>query len=253
VRITGGGAVTLKRSRVRNADNCDDACAAIYVANGAGPVIIEDVEVTTTNPSVTDETQRQDRTITVDKNNTQPVTIRRVYAHDTTRGVVLTGQNNVTIEDSYLAFNVSPPSNGDCSQERKHSSAIKAVGGTYNVLIKNTVLGVGTCSFASGLIALYPERGANHDIVVDGGLWIIQSNNDGGYGIAVGYTPGSEQQNYNFTVRNVQISTQYYSVGCPTGCAQNWTGAKAPGGTNIWQNVTKYNPGKADHGQPIGP
>ncbi len=258
VRITGGGAVTLKRSRVRNADNCDTACAAIYVANGAGPVTIEDVEVTTTNPNVTNEAQRQDRTIGVDKNNSQPVMLRRVYAHDTTRGVDITGQQNITFEDSYLGFNVSPPSNGDCGQERKHSTAVRAAGGVSNVLFKNTVLGVGNCAFASGLVAFYPENGPNHDIVFDGGLWIIQGNNDGAYGIAVGWTL-AEDENYNFTVKNVQISTQYYAEGCPEGCGQNWNGSNwnpdifGPKGVKIWQNVTKYNPGKADHGQPIGP
>lgn len=253
VRITAGGPVTLKRSRVRNNDSCDTPCAAIYIANGAGPVLIEDVEVTTTDPNTTNEDLRQDRTIGVNKNNNQPVTIRRVYAHDAIRGVDITGQQNITIEDSYLAFNVNPGSG-----ERKHSSAIRAAGGTSNVTIKNTVLGVGASAWASGLMAFYPEQGANHDVTIDGGLWIIRNDNDGAYGMAVGYTKASEQQNYNFTVRNVQISTQYYSNGCPSGCAQNWDQESNPaigpvGGTKIWQNVTKYNPGQPGHGQIINP
>lgn len=253
VRITGGGAVTLRRSRVRFNDFNDTAGAAIYIANGAGPVLIEDVEVTTTDPSVANETLRQDRSIGVAKNNGQPVTIRRVYAHDTVRGMDITGQNNITIEDSYLAFNVNPGSG-----ERKHSSAIRAAGGVSNVVIKNTVLGVGANAWASGLMAFYPEGGANHDITIDGGLWVIRENNSGAYGIAVGYTKGSEQQNYNFTVKNVQISTQYNASGCPSGCAQNWNQGGSTtigplGGTKVWQNVTKYNPGKSDHGQAIAP
>lgn len=256
VRITGGGPVTLKRSRVRDNSNCDGACAAVYIANGAGPVTIEDVEITTTDPSVTLESQRQDRTITVAKNNTQPVTIRRVYAHDTTRGMELTGQNNITVENSYLAFNVSPPSNGNCGQERKHSSALKASGGTHHLTLTNNVFGVGECSFASGLLAFYPEGGANHDVTIDGGLWIIQSDNDGAFGISAGYTP-PEERNYNFIVRNVQISTQYYTHGCPLAgsntCAPLWNGSRSPSGTKIWENNTKYNPGKPDHGQPIEP
>lgn len=253
VRITGGGPVTLKRSRVRNNASCDTACAAVFIGNGAGPVTIEDVEITTTDPNVTSESKRQDRSIGVDKNNNHPVVIRRVYAHDTTRGVDITGEKNIVFHDSYLAFNVSPPSNGNCSQERKHSTAVRAAGGTSNVLFQNTVLGVGHCAFASGLVAFYPEKGANHDITFQGGMWIIQGDNGGAYGIAVGYTPEKEKQNYNFVVRDVKISTQYYAKGCPSGCAQNWTGEKAPAGTKIWENVTKYNPGKPDHGQPIKP
>ena len=253
VRITGDGAVTLKRSRVRHNGNCDSACAAIVVDQGAGPVTIEDVEVTTTDPNASDEAQRLDRTITVAKNNDLPVTIRRVYAHDATRGLDVTGQSNVTIVDSYLAFNVSPPSNGKCDQERKHSSAIRAAGGVANLVVRNTVLGVGACAFASGLVALDPEQGPNRDITFDGGLWIVRTDNGGAFGVAVGYTPGSEQPNANITVRNLQISTQYYGEGCPSGCGQNWTGSKAPTGTTVWDNVTRYNPGQPDHGQPIGP
>ena len=253
VRITGDGAVTLKRSRVRHNGSCDSACAAILIDQGAGPVTIEDVEVTTTDPNVSDEAQRLDRTITVAKNNDLPVTIRRVYAHDATRGIDVTGQSNVTIVDSYLAFNVSPPSNGKCDQERKHSSVIRAAGGVSNLVVRNTVLGVGACAFASGLVALYPENGPNHDITFDGGLWIVRTDNDGAFGVAVGYTPGSEQPNSNITVRNVQISTQYYSEGCPSGCGQNWTGSKAPTGVTVWDNVTRFNPGQIDHGQPIDP
>lgn len=253
VVIKGGGAVTLKRSRVRYNGFQDTGAAAIYISNGAGPVTIEDVEVTTTDNSVTDETKRQDRTIAVDKNNTQPVTIRRVYAHDTIRSMDITGQNNITIEDSFFGPNYNPGTG-----ERKHSSGIRAAGGVYNVLIKNTYFEMGTNSFASGILATYPENGANHDITIDGGLWVIRPGNDGTYGIAAGYTKSNEQQNYNFTVKNLQISTQYYSSGCPSGCAQNWNqsgnSAIGPlGGTKIWQNVTKYNPGKSDHGQAILP
>jgi hypothetical protein len=86
------GEVTLKRSRVRDNNPNDGAGAAIRVEIGAGPVLIEDVEVTTTDLSVTSSSQRQDRSIGIFKNNSKQVTIRRAYNHDTTRGLEMTGQ-----------------------------------------------------------------------------------------------------------------------------------------------------------------
>ena len=253
VIIKGGGPVTLKRSFVSNNDFNDTAGAAIFVAQGAGPVLIEDVEVTTTDPTVTNELLRQDRSIGVAKNNNLPLTLRRVHAHDTVRNIDITGQVNVTIEDSYLGPNVNPGSG-----ERKHSSGIRAAGGVSNFLLKNTVVEMGSNAWASGILATYEENGDNHAITVDGGLWVIGANNSGAYGIAAGYTVSSGNRNYDFTIKNLQISTQYNSGGCPSGCAQNWTSAGSPGiapldAPKVWSNVTKYNPGKPDHGQQMTP
>ena len=247
------GNVTLRKSRVTAASSEDCADPAIKIASGAGPVLIEDVEIATTNPSALGGQPRQDRTICVMKGNSQSVTLRRIHTHDTMRGLDITGQQNVTVEDSYLGPNMSPPIGqppGSCSNnsERAHASAVRAAGGTNGITFRNTVLHIGYCAWASGLIATYPENGANHDWLIDGGRWIIEGQNDGGYGLAAGYTPPQEQQNYNYTVKNVQISTQYYSSGCPSGCAQSWNEV---GGTQIWTSNTKYNPGKADNGQPI--
>jgi hypothetical protein len=267
VRISGN--VTLKRSRVINNSTCDSACAAIIILSGAGPVLIEDLEIDTTDHNAVGGGARQDRTITVAKNNTLPVVIRRLYAHDTSRGIDLTTQNNVTIEDSYHGPNVSPPIGqrpgvGCPGSERPHASAIRAAGSTYNIVIRNTVLHIGACSFASGLIATYTENGsgptfANHDWEIAGGLWVHErdnpsADNTGGYGIAAGcdwYGSGSnatKYQNYNFNIHDVKISTQHNSDGCPAGCAQGWNNMA---GTAIWANVTKYRPGHADDGDPI--
>lgn len=99
------------------------------------------------------------------------------------------------------------------------------------------------------MIATYPEQGANYHLNILGGLWIIKDQNGGGYGIAAWYTP-PEQQNRDFSVRDLQISTQAYADGCPSGCSQNWNKLD---GNKVWTNVRKYNPGKADHGQLITP
>lgn len=245
LRIRAGGPVTVTRSRVTS-----DAVAAVLIDNGAGPVLLEDVEIT----SIDKNSAKADRIVTVNKNNTELVTLRRVYGHDTMRGLDVTGQNNISVESSYLAFNYNPGTG-----ERDHSTAIRAAGGVFKLQVLNSVLGVGDNSFASGIAAFYPENGANHDVTFDCGLWIISPNNSGAYGVAVGYTPSAgEPQNLNFTVRNVWISTQYYAQGCPSGCGQNWNQQPGSsigplGGAKVWQNNRKYNPGQPDHGQPIGP
>lgn len=258
ITITGGS-VTIKRSRIRASCGTDTSCAAIRITGG-GPHLIEDVEIDSTNPDsngcVAEANCRQDRTIGITRpsNQTSTITIRRVWTHNTTRGMDITGQQNIHVVDSYLGPNVSPPIGqppGSCtnSSERQHASAIRAAGGTHDISIQNTVLHIGYCSWASGLIATYPEQGANYNWSIQGGLWIIDGMNDGGYGIAAGYTP-PEQQNHDFSVRDLQISTQAYSTGCPSGCAQNWSKL---GGTNIWNNVRAYNPGKSDNGRLISP
>lgn len=246
------GNVTLRRSRLDNDLTVDCQSPVISIESGAGPVLIEDVEITTSNPNAVGGADRQDRTICVKKNNNLQVTLRRVWSHDTMRGLDITSQKNVRVEDSYLGPNVSPPIGGvpgSCqnSSERQHASAIRAAGGTSDISIINTVLHIGYCSWASGLIATYPEHGANTNWLIQGGLWIIETKNDGGYGIAAGYTP-PESQNSNFTVRDLYISTQHYPQGCPSGCAQSWNEVA---GTRVWTNVRKYNPGKSDHDQPI--
>lgn len=248
------GQVTLKRSRIRNSDASDCASPAIGIQSGAGPVLIEDVEIATTDPNVVGGGARQDRSICVFKENTQSVTLRRVWSHGTMRGLDITSQDNILVEDSYLGPNLSPPTGqppGSCANntERAHASAVRAAGGTGNIVFRNTVLHIGYCAWASGLIATYPENGANSNWEVAGGRWIIEGQNDGAYGIAAGYTP-PEQQNTNYNIHDLQISTQYFSSGCPSGCAQSWTEV---GGTRLWTNVRKYNPGKSDDGQLISP
>jgi hypothetical protein len=259
VRITGGN-VTIKRSRVRASCGTDTSCAAILISGG-GPHLIEDVEIDSTNPNangcVDSNNCRQDRTIGITRpsSTTSPITIRRVWTHNTTRGMDITGQQNITVVDSYLGPNISPPIGqppGSCANnsERQHASAIRAAGGTRQIAINNTVLHIGYCAWASGLIATYPEGGPNSGWEISGGRWIIEGQNDGAYGIAMGYTPPAEQQNTNYAIRDLQISTQYYGTGCPSGCAQSWDEL---GGSKSWSNVRKYNPGKSDDGQPISP
>jgi hypothetical protein len=232
------------------------------------------VEIDTTDHDAVGNGPRQDRTITVWKSNTQPVVIRRLYAHDTMRGMDFTEQENITVIDSYHGPNVNPPdgkppNDPSCPgpDDRGHSSSIRAAGSSHNILIQNTVLSLGECSNASGHIATYTENGAsnghdgvgwsNYDWEISGGMWI--NNNDGGYGIAAGCdwygsATGScaggcnKYQNYDFNVHDLKISTTFHSEGCPSGCAQGWNNVA---GYGPWTNVTKYNPGQADHGQAI--
>lgn len=248
------GQVTLKRSRVVNDDALDCAAPAISIEKGAGPVLIEDVEITTTDPNAVGGAKRQDRTICVRKANSQPVTIRRVWSHDTMRGLDITSQSNIDIVDSYLGPNVSPPTGqrpgvGCPGQEREHASAVRAAGSTYDITFLNTVLHLGPCSWGSGLIATYPEGGPNHDWEVSGGRWIIEGENDGAYGVAAGGT-AAEGYNYNYNFHDFEISTQHYSSGCPSGCAQNWPQLQ---GAKSWTNIRKYNPGQSSNGQLINP
>ena len=100
------GAVTLKRSRVRDDESADCASPAIRIESGAGPVLIEDVEIATIDPNAVGGAKRQDRSICVFKGNTQPVTLRRVWSHGTMRGIDITSQQNILVENSYLGPNV---------------------------------------------------------------------------------------------------------------------------------------------------
>lgn len=255
--------ITLKRSRIVHAGGteCGDGAPGLKISSG--PFIGEDIEIATTNPNAVGGGTRLDRTICLATNS--GATLTRIWAHDSYRGIDITGQDNFTLQNSYHGPNVSPPTGqapgdpwtGCPGSERAHASAIRAAGGTQDIDILNVVLHIGKCSFASGLIATYPENGANHDWLIDGGMWIIEEDNpsssgtgsDGGnaYGIAAG-CGGGEQENYNFIVQNLKISTQYYAAACPSGCAQNWNELA---GTNTWSNVTKYNPGQGDDGQAI--
>lgn len=275
------GEVTLKRSRYTGtgALSGNTANAAIRIEGGAGPVLIEDVEIRTSDPNAIGGGYRQDRTIAVLKDNGLPVTIRRVYTHDTMRGLVIEGQDNVTVADSYLGPTVSPPVGelpgvGCPGGEREHGSAIFGNHAT-NFSLDNTVLHVGPCSFASGVISAYSHEDVSaHDWSISGGLWIVEKDdpsNDGevcdpgqtppdpdhngcAYGVQVAcptqHSDWPADRNYNFDVNGLKISTQYYSVGMPQGIDVGW-GDLA--GTNAWTNVTKYNPGEADHGDPIYP
>jgi hypothetical protein len=136
--------------------------------------------------------------------------------------------------------------------ERAHASGVRAAGGTSNFTSINTTWHIGACSRASGIFAFYPENGANHDVLVRGGRWIIEGQNSGAYGIAVGCT-NPESENYNFKVQNVQVSTVYNAGGCPSGCSPSWDElAYTPtSAANDWSNVTEYNPGQPGHGDAI--
>jgi len=231
--VSNGGALTIRNSRIANG-----GLAALKV-NGPGAVLLEDVEI---RPSAGGS--QYDRSVDTSNRQQGSTTLRRVYAHDGLRGLDFTGDPNpILVEDSYMAFNANPGSG-----ERAHASAVRAAGGIRSLTFNNTVLGVGQDSFSSGIIATYPEWGPNSGVTVNGGLWIIQGQNDGAFGIAAGYTPPGESPNHDFVIRDLLISTQYYASGCPSGCAQQWNELT---GTNVWSNVRKYHPGFADDGQLI--
>jgi hypothetical protein len=112
----------------------------------------------------------------------------------------------------------------------------------------NTVLGVGQDSWSSGIMlriqrtattaGLLSMVGCDHPGSERWGLWD-----------RCWIHPPNEQPNRDYNIRDLWISTQYYSQGCPSGCAQQWNELL---GTNVWQNVRKYDPGQPDHGQQIG-
>lgn len=229
--ITNAGQLTIRRSRI--------TAGGLMAVNCTGPgdVLLEDVEITGS----------YDRSIQTSNRKAGTLTCRRVYAHGGLRGLDFTGDGNpIRLEDSYFAFNSNPGSG-----ERSHASAIRAAGGIRSLDVVNTVLGVGTSSWSSGLIATYPENGPNSGVRIVGGLWIVQADNSGAYGIAAGYTPSAgEKPNSNFVVKDLWVSTEFYPSGCPSGVGQHWNQLA---GTNVWSNVRKYHPGFAEHGQQINP
>lgn len=284
------GQVALLRSRITDNDDNDTQGAALQVAPGAGPILVEDVEIRNADPNTTGGDGRQDRTFAVRKGNELPAVFRRVYTHDTERGADITEQANVLIDASLLGPNVNPPTgelpNVGCpGGERDHGTQIRMAGSAVDITVRDTVQIAGRCSFNSGVWSAYGENGAdgvpgtNSDIKVQGGRWTIQEDDpnsaglgsDGGnaYGIAAGCTTTqtcqsgdawypwcttcsggycNRFQNSDFSVTGLQISTEYYSAACPSGCDSGWDKLA---GDNVWSGVTKYHPGFGDHGASI--
>lgn len=215
--ITGGleiahdtGLVWIKRSRITG--GFGDGSAGIEIT-GTGDVLIEDVEIRSTD--LASNATQFDRTISTaltnaSRNSVATLTIRRVHAHGAIRGMDFSGDGEpILLEDCYHAFNYNPGVG-----ERDHTTAIRAAGNTFSITVNNCVLGMGDDCFASGVIAMYPEFGPNTGLTINGGLFVVQANNDGAFGIAAGFTPPGESPNHDFNVTGLWISTEFYSEGC---------------------------------------
>jgi hypothetical protein len=245
IAINSSGSVTIKRSRITAAGG--DGAFAVDI-RGTGPVILEDCEIRSLNvnaPNNSGQFHRSVCTGVAPASRNGGLRMTRVYAYGGIAGVDFTSDDEaILIEDCYLYPNYNPGVG-----ERDHTTAVRASGNVTGLTINNTVLGVGEDCWASGIIATYPENGPNANLTINGGLWIVNADNSGAYGIAAGYTPPGESPNHDFHVTGLQISTEFYAAGCPSGVGQNWNQLT---GTNTW-SATKYHPGFADHGQSIGP
>lgn len=247
IEFSNAANLTLRRCKVHSGSGGTGGYGNVNV-HGSSWGLIEDVEISC------DPTRQYDRSIqTISRagSATKKLTIRRVYAHGGFRGMDITSSGYIDMYDCYMGYNSNPGSG-----ERSHASAIRAAGGVSYCTFTNCFFGVGAQSLGSGLIATYPENGANHHLTFTGGLWDLQDQGGGApYGIACGYTIGSEQQNHDYTITDLYVSTAFYSGGCPGGVGQHWKSGDsrigALGGTNLWSNVRKYHPGYADHNQQI--
>lgn len=240
----------IRRCKVYSGSGTTGGYGNINV-HGTSWGLIEDVEIAC---PATEQYDRSIQTIGRVGSATKKLTIRRVYAHGGFRGMDITSSGYIDMIDCYMAYNDNPGTG-----ERSHASAIRAAGGVSYCTFTNCVFGVGAQSFSSGLIATYPENGANHHLTFTGGLWDLRDQGGGApYGIACGYTVGTEQQNHDYSITDLYVSTAFYSDGCPGGVGQHWIdGGTAKGsigklgGVNVWQNVRKYHPGFPDHNQQI--
>ena len=175
------------------------------------------------------------------------------------RGIYVGGASNISVYDSYLGPSISPPlglgpvtypdKTGCPGTERAHTGAFGSNGGASFLTLSNTVLHIGYCSWASNLMAMYPESSPNHDVTITGGMFIIDDPYQwGGGGLAVGCTVGAENANYNFNVNGLKMSYATNPNFCSRGCVSNWNKLQ---GTNSWSNVTIYNPGQSNDGQAV--
>lgn len=236
---------TLKRSLISAAFSGQDGDNALTISGGAYG-LVEDVEIVC--PQVIG--QQFDRCIdltTRTSNSAQNVTFRRVLNHNGQRNYDITGSSGftqrVTFDSCYVGPNYHPGTG-----ERTHASAVRAAGGTA-VTATNTVFRVGAGSFSSGLLATYPENGANGPWTVSGGIWWVEADNDGAYGISCGNTP-PEPTNHDYSFHNIYVWTGDYSEGFPVGM---FASQNELTGTNSFGNFKKYHPGFGDHNQVYTP
>lgn len=250
LRLVNCSNFVIKRSKIAASGAATPDGQGNIQLEGTSWGLIEDVEITN---GTTGQYDRNIATYNRSGASRGQVIIRRVWAHGGFRGMDITSDNNILVEDSYMG-----PSLFVGTGERSHTSAVRAAGSVFNWVNNNVVYHVGPESNGSGVIATYPENGVNHDITFNGGLWILEDQGGGApYGIACGYTVGSEPQNLSYTIRDLYVSTEFYADGCPGGVGQHWnsgdTRIGALGGTKVWTNVRKYHPGFADHNQVINP
>lgn len=234
--------VTIKRSRIKAAGGF----GIKQTASGTG-LIVEDVEIT----SDVGGSGIIDRSILVENF----ATLRRVYVHNTQRGIQL-GGHDILISNCYIGDNNNSTA--------AHTTAILASGGVYNVQVIHCNLFTLPNTEASGAISTYPEQGPNHDFLFEDNL--IASGGD--YAVRFGYTPccdpdnptqrdpdppagtTCEDKNYNYTFINNKFSTRYFA-NCG---ANNYADYGPDAATSTWTGNTWYdegNGGAAKHGTTV--
>ncbi|MCA9603027.1 MAG: hypothetical protein R3A78_00370 [Polyangiales bacterium] len=213
--------VTIKRSRIKCSND-----RGIEQGDGATGLLVEDTEILSTDTSSTNTTI--ERAVAIWGGG--GVTLRRLYIHDTIKGVDL--GSNTTIEDSYIADNVVPEDS--CVGGCPHSTAIVSFGTADHVVIRHNTLK--NRFGATAAVALERDYGVSDDYLIDGNLLAT----DGGYCFYAGAS--------NMAFVNNKFSTEFEEDCGFTSHTLDWVPSR---GGLTWSNNTWYDPGGKKDGQQV--
>jgi hypothetical protein len=215
--------VTVKRSRVQ----CGD-CVALWVSQKVRGTLIEDVEITSTS-----KTSRIDRALTAGK--TYDLTVRRVYVHDTQKGIEY--GYSALIEDTYIDEFYNPTDT--------HVSAVGGAvqDGDMNLVIRHNWIANKLGNNNSANVLFYME---NNNVPRKLNVTIEQNILNGGtYAL---WLSTDEVVTGPVTVRSNLFGTKYADL-CG---AYNTHFIEKPNFSTItWDNNRWYAPGMAKDGKEV--
>jgi hypothetical protein len=208
--------VTISNSRV-SCDNGSDSDAGIESSETGTGLVVEDVEITTSNPGVT--MLRRAMLLRA------PATVNQVYAHHMVSGIYFWGHEGTTVTNSFIGDPFQT-----CSTVH-HGSGFGANGGVGDIyLFNNNVAmdqGSNGCANPSSAISFYPEGwagGGGDGIVIEGNLLGCAGCSADVY---LGHTPPEVPHT------NMQFIDNCFNAQLPpANYAASWT----TGGGNVWSN-----------------
>lgn len=216
--------VTVKRSRVQ-CGNC-----GVWIDWNVRGTLIQDVEITSKS-----RTERIDRAITAGR--TYDLTIRRVYIHDTQRGIEY--GYSALIEDSYVDDEYNPT-----------DAHVSAIGGAVQdkdlklVVRHNWIAGKPGQNNSAALLYYYETEDTRKiDLLIEKNIL-----NGGSYAL---WLTANQRLSGSITVRDNLFGTKYFGL-----CGQynsHYTDEihKSPAIDLTWEGNAWHSPGNAKHGKEV--